>query len=73
MSDGGGEIIIKGASVHVEFNPIIFKNVPGDPNKHDNGTRKITQIVVLDDKGIEKYNSGDNPGGLKWKITVTTK
>jgi hypothetical protein len=73
MSDGSGEIIIKGASVHVEFNGTIYKKDPNDPNKHDNANRKITKIVVVDESGAEKYNSGDNPGGLKWEVTVSTK
>jgi hypothetical protein len=73
MSDGSGEIIIKGESVHVEFNGTLFKRNPADPNKHDNANRKITQIVVADENGLEKFNSGDNPGGLKWQITISTK
>jgi len=73
MSDGSGEIIIKGASVHLEFNGAIFIKDPNDPKKHDNPSRKITKIVVVDENGVEKFNSGDNPGGLKWKVTVSTK
>jgi len=73
MSDGSGEIIIKGASVHIEFNDTIFKKDLGDPKKHDNANRKITKIVVTDENGVEKFNSGDNPGGLKWEVNVSTK
>ena len=73
MSDGSGEIIIKGASVHLEFNGTIFVKDPSDPKKHDSPSRKITQIVVADEDGVEKFNSGDNPGGLKWKVTISTK
>jgi len=73
MSDGSGEIIIKGASVHLEFNGAIFIKDPSDPKKHDSPSRKITQIVVADQDGVEKFNSGENPGGLKWTVTVSTK
>jgi hypothetical protein len=73
MSDGSGEIIIKGASVHLEFNGAIFLKDPNDPRRHDNPNRKITKIVVADENGVEKFNSGDNPGGMKWTVTVSTK
>ncbi len=73
MSDGSGEIVIKGASVHLEFNGTIFKKDLDDPKKHDSPSRKITKIVVVDENGAEKYNSGENLGGLKWKVTVSTK
>ena len=73
MGDGGGDIIIKGGSVDLQFDDTLYKKNPGDPKKHENATRKITRIVVLDDKGGEVFNSGDYPGGLKWTVTVTTK
>ena len=73
MSDGSGEIIIKGSSVHLEFNGTIFVKDPNNPKRHDSPSRKITQIVVADENGVEQFNSGDNPNGLKWKVTVSTK
>jgi hypothetical protein len=73
MSDGGGEIIIKGGSVNVVFDESVYKKDPNDPKKHENANRKITKIVIVDENGGERFNSGDNQGGLKWTITVSTK
>ena len=69
-TNGSGEIIIKGSSVHVQFDDAGYiKN----GSKHDHAGKKITKIVVVDENGVEQCNSGDTPGGLKWKVTVTTK
>jgi hypothetical protein len=73
MSDGAGEIIIKGGSVELFFNDTTYPKVNGDPKKHENRDRRITSIVVVDENGNEKLNSGDNPGGLKWTVTVKTR
>jgi hypothetical protein len=73
MADGSGEIIIKGGSVHVQFNGTIYKNDPGDPDRHSNPNRKITRIVVHDENDTATFDSGDSQGGLKWTVTVYTK
>jgi hypothetical protein len=73
MSDGSGEIIIRGGSVELEFDDNVYKKDSSDPKKHQNATRKITKVVVLDETGAEKFNSSDNQGGLKWSVTVYTK
>lgn len=72
MSDGGGDIIIKGGSVNVQFDDSLYRKDPNDPKKHDNANRKITRIVIVDENDAEQYNSGDSPNGLKWTITVST-
>ena len=69
-SNGSGDIIIKGSSVHVQFDDAGYSK---NGSKHDNPNKKITQIVVVDENGVEKCNSGDSPGGLKWTVTVSTK
>ena len=69
-SNGSGDIIIKGASVHVQFDDAGYTK---NGSKHDHQNKKITKIVVVDGDGNEKCNSGDTPSGLKWKVTVTTK
>jgi len=69
-SNGSGDIIIKGGSVEVQFDAAGYNK---NGNKHDNPNKKITKIVVVDENGVEKCNSGDSPSGLKWKVTVTTK
>jgi hypothetical protein len=69
-SNGSGVIIIKGGSVHVEFDDAGYDK---NGKEHDHPNKKITKIVVVDENGVEKCNSGDSPSGLKWKVTVTTK
>ena len=69
-SNGSGDIIIKGASVHVQFDDAGYTK---NGSKHDHQNKKITKIVVVDENGVEKLNSGDSPGGLKWTVTVTTR
>lgn len=66
----GGEIIIKGTSVEVEYNGDVYKPVPGT-NKHRSPDKKITKVVVRDERDVVVYDSGDHPGGLKWTITAT--
>jgi hypothetical protein len=73
MSDGSGEIIIRGGSVEVQFDGSVYQKDPNDPKKHQNANRKITKVVVLDENGAETFNSGDNQGGLRWTVTVSTK
>jgi hypothetical protein len=68
----GGDIIIKGGSVDLTFDDNVYKkDDPNKPRKHGNPKGKITQIVVVDENGTEKCNSGVSPSGLKWTITVT--
>jgi len=68
----GGDIIIKGGSVDLDFDDNVYKkDDPAKPKKHLNKNGKITQIVVVDENGVEKCNSGVSPSGLKWTITVT--
>jgi hypothetical protein len=69
-ANGSNEIIIKGGSVEVQFDSAGYTR---NGNKHDNPDKKITQIVVVDENGVEKCNSGNTPGGLKWTVTVTTR
>jgi len=71
-SDGGGDIIIKGGSVQVQFNSTGYTKDPKDPSKHEDKNKKIKKIVVHDDKGDEQFSIADEQGGLKWKVTITT-
>jgi hypothetical protein len=73
MGDGGGDIIIKGGSVHVSFDSNVYQKDPDDPGTHKHPGRKITRVRVEDENGKDLYDSGHNDGGLKWKVTVSTK
>lgn len=72
MSDGGGEIIIKGGSVELSFDGSLYQKASADPNSHKHATRKITRVQVEDENGKPQYDSGTDGGGLKWTITVST-
>ena len=73
MSDGSGEIIIKGGSVQVSFDTGLFVKEEGtDPASHKHETRKITRVLVQDEKGDPQYDSGPSAEGLKWTITIFT-
>jgi hypothetical protein len=73
MSEGSGEIIVKGGSVHLTFDSTLYQKDPNDPNTHKNDIRKVTRVQVEDENGRSLYDSGANDQGLKWKITVSTK
>ena len=70
MSDGGGDIIIKGGSVDLQYDESIYKKDSGDPKSHKNQTRKITRVVIT---GDIRYDSDDHPEGLSCTITVSSK
>jgi hypothetical protein len=70
MSDGGGDIIIKGGSVDLLYDESVYEKDPSDPKSHKNSTRKITRVVIT---GDITYDSGDHPEGLRCTITTTSK
>ena len=70
MSDGGGDIIIKGGSVDLQYDESIYQKDPGDPKSHRNPTRKITKVVIT---GDIRFDSGDHPEGLSCTITIRSK
>jgi hypothetical protein len=73
MGDTGSDIIVKGASVHVNFDGSIYKNDLTDPNHHKHEQRKITRVRVQDEKGNDLFNRSDEDGdGLKWTVTIST-
>jgi hypothetical protein len=66
MSDGSGDIIIKGGSVQLEFNDKVYP----PNNGHKNDELKITKVVIT---GDINFSSDDFPAGAKCTITVTCK
>ena len=72
MSEGE-DIIIKGGSIELEFEDSVYPKNPSNPKKHQNPNRKISRIVVVDENGGQKYDSGESQNGMKWTITVSTK
>jgi hypothetical protein len=71
----GGEIIIKGGSVEVEYDGNTYVQDPNNPRKHQNPNKKITRVVITDQTNLAApivvYDSEDHPSGLKWEIRTT--
>lgn len=72
MGDGGGDIIIKGGSIDVNFDDNLYLKNPADPRRHENASRKITRITVVDETTKTVYDSGDDPSGLSWTVKFFT-
>lgn len=66
----GGDIIIKGGSVELEFDDKVYPKNPSSPNHHGNPSRKITRVVITGDL---TFDSGEHPEGLKCLITAFCK
>jgi hypothetical protein len=73
MSEGGGDIIIKGSSVHLHYDGTIYQKDNGDPKHRKHESRKITRVTVQDENETTLFDSNVNDDGLKWTITVSTK
>ncbi|HEX9422739.1 MAG TPA: hypothetical protein VF899_05810 [Pyrinomonadaceae bacterium] len=71
MADGG-DIIIRGGSVDLDYDDSVYPKDPGNPKKHKNNDKKIRQITVTDNGRI-LFDSGDHPEGLAFTISVLTK
>jgi hypothetical protein len=72
MGEGSGEIIIKGGSIELSFDDGLYQKVPNDPGIYRNQNRRITRIVVEDEEGKVKLDSGEGVG-QQWTITVSTE
>ena len=73
MSDGSGEIIIKGGSCEIYFNPEVFRQDPADPKKHKTETLNIEQIVISGDGQVPDYDSGDITSKFQGTIKIICK
>jgi hypothetical protein len=71
MADGG-DIIIRGGSVDLDYDEAVYPVEPGHPRKHRAGGKKIRQITVTDN-GRTVFDSGDHPEGLAFTVSVFTK
>jgi len=69
MSGGSGDIIIKGGSVEVIFDGLLYPVDLSDPVSHKSATRKITRIVIT---GDVSFDSGVRSEGLRCEVRVST-
>lgn len=71
MADGG-DIIIRGGSVDLDYDDSVYPPENGRPRKHLAKNKRIRQITVADGDTI-LYDSGDHPDGLLYTVSVLTK
>jgi hypothetical protein len=69
MSDGGGDIIIKGGSVDLQYDESIYQKNAADPKSHKNANRRITRVVIT---GDISFDSEEHPEGLSCIITTSS-
>jgi hypothetical protein len=75
MADGG-DIIIRGGSVDLDYDDSVYLPENGHPKKHFARDKKILRITVTDNAnpiGPPLYDSGDHPEGLQFTVSVFTK
>ncbi len=70
MSNGTGDIIIKGSSAEVEFDDAIYEQDPQNPHRYQNGDKKIVRVLIT---GDISFDSGENAGGYQCKIIAFCK
>ena len=70
MSDGSGEIIIKGGSCEIHFDDTLYTKDPNDPKKrrHKHDRLKIRKIA-LDGKTLFESKAPDD--GFKGEVRIT--
>lgn len=68
MADGG-DIIIKGGSVIIEYDDSIYPPEPGNPGVHK-GNKTIRKFTIADERGNTKYDSGADNVSM-WRVTVS--
>jgi hypothetical protein len=69
MSDGSGEIIIKGSSCQIYFDHDVFQRDETDVKKRST-TLNIKQIIISGDQQFADYNSGEHPTKFTGTIKV---
>jgi len=70
MSNGSGEIIIKGGSCQIFFDHDVFESAPSDPKMHSHATLNIKQIIISGDEQFGDYDSGEHPTKFTGTIKV---
>ena len=66
----GGDIIIKGGSVDLDYDEAVYPKNGGNPKSHKNQNKKITRVTIT---GDISFDSGDHPQGLTCTITTFCK
>ena len=70
MSDGSGEIIIKGGSCEISFDHDVFGAVEGDPKTHKHHTLNIKRIIISGDEQFPDYDTGEHPDKFNGTVRI---
>jgi hypothetical protein len=71
MGESGNDIIIKGGSAEIEFDPTRFVKDPSDPKKRKHkGSLNIKQIIIAGDGEIEDFKTRVHSSAFKGTIRV---
>lgn len=70
MSDGSGEIIIKGGSCEIYFDHDVFQRDENDPRKRKHETLKIKQIIISGDSQFPDHDTGEHPNKFEGTVRI---
>ena len=75
MSDGSGDIIIKGGSCELFFDHVAFVKDDNDRKKRKHASARIKRITITGDSRFKDFDSDDHPDeeGFKGTIKITCK
>jgi len=73
MSDGSGEIIIKGGSCEIYFDHDVFQSIANDPQGHKHSTLKIKQIIISGDNEFADHDTGEHPDKFTGTIKIVCR
>ena len=67
----GGDIIIKGGSVDIDYDDAKYPKEDGKPRNHKADDQNITRVTVEDESNVVRYDSDNDTGDpTYWKIHV---
>lgn len=70
MSDGGGEIIIKGGSCEMYFDHNVFQQDANDPKRRKHEDLNIKRIVISGDSEFQDLDTGEHPDKFRGTIRI---
>jgi hypothetical protein len=73
MSDGSGEIIIRGGSCEIYFDHDVFQLDENDYKKHKNVTLNIKQIIISGDSQFADHDTGEHPNKFQGTVKIICK
>jgi hypothetical protein len=67
----GGDIIIKGSSVDIDYDDTKYPKETGKPRNHKSSDQAITRVTVEDGSNAVKYDSNDEAADpSRWTIHI---